>query len=102
VAVAATGAPASPEALYREAMAGFESSPGLPAERRPSARQLLESLRCLEGLTPMLKPAVIDACAHCVLYDNEVTAREYELLRIIADQLDCPMPPLPVTNSGAA
>ena len=100
--MASTGTSGDTEALYREAMAGFESTPKLPENRRPGVRDLLASLKRLGGLAPMLKPALIDACAHCVLHDNEVSAREYELLRIIADQLDGPMPPLPVTGSPAA
>jgi hypothetical protein len=41
-----------------------------------------------------LKPAVIDACAHCVTHDGQVAVKEYELMRLVADQLDSPMPPL--------
>lgn len=100
--MASTGASGDTEALYREAMAGFESEPRPPENRSPGVRDLLASLKRLGGLPAMLKPALIDACAHCVLHDNAVSPREYELLRIIADQLDCPMPPLPVTNTGAS
>ena len=100
--MASTGASGDAEALYREAMAGFESAPEPPDNRSPGVRDLLASLKRLGGLPPMLKPALIDACAHCVLHDNEVSAREYELLRIVADQLDCPMPPLSAPGSSAA
>ncbi|MGI9335923.1 MAG: hypothetical protein ACR2RL_22480 [Gammaproteobacteria bacterium] len=43
-----------------------------------------ELLRRAEGL----------ACADAVLHDGEVTIAEGELLRAVAECLDCPMPPL--------
>ena len=81
--------------LYHEAMAGFS---GNTADRevadRVSLRELRESLSTLNGLSPLLKPAVIDACAHCVTYDGRIDAAEYDILRLVADQLDCPLPPV--------
>ncbi|MBE02743.1 M48 family metallopeptidase [uncultured Marinobacter sp.] len=82
--------------LYREAISGFmtwreEEAPGV---EKVTMRQLQEALTALNRLSPLLKPAVIDACAHCVSHDGQVEPREYELMRLIADQLDCPMPPL--------
>jgi len=81
-------------ALYRRIMAGFEKSPQFPADPAVSARSLQQSLRRLSRLSPMLKPGIIDACGDCALSNGRISIREYELLRIIADQLDCPMPPL--------
>lgn len=83
------------EALYQQALAGFTSSRemGQPAPR-VSMRELQEALHTLNRLSPLLKPAVIDACGHCVTHDGRVDASEYELMRLVADQLDCPMPPL--------
>ncbi|WP_100639405.1 M48 family metalloprotease [Marinobacter salexigens] len=85
------------EALYHEAMAGFASNgtkhPLLP---KVSMRELQEALKALNGLSPLLKPAVIDACGHCITYDGVIEAREYELMRLVADQMDCPMPPMVV------
>ncbi len=83
------------EALYRKAAAGFgESSGALPIQEKVSMRQLTEALTMLNGLSPLLKPAVIDACGYCVTSDGKIEVREYELMRLVADQLDCPMPPL--------
>ena len=39
-------------------------------------------------------PAILDACGHCVVADGRIKTTEYELIRLVADQLDCPMPPL--------
>jgi hypothetical protein len=42
----------------------------------------------------MIKKRVIEACAACIGADGRVTIEEAELLRVISDALDCPMPPL--------
>ena len=98
--MASAGTRADPGPLYREAMAGFETEAEPPSGEGTSARELLQSLGRLDGLPAMLKPAIIDACVHCIQDDGRVSPREYELLRIIADQLDCPMPPLPPGESS--
>ncbi|MBW4933745.1 M48 family metallopeptidase [Marinobacter sp. F4206] len=84
------------ETLYREAMAGFTSvgRGNEPVLEKVTMRQLREALTALNGLSPLLKPAVIDACGYCITHDGKVDVREYELMRLVADQLDCPMPPL--------
>ena len=43
---------------------------------------------------PGVKKTILDACAHCILYDRTVTAKEAELLRAIAYCLDLPVPPV--------
>ena len=84
------------ESLYREAMAGFQSTGQQEnaALEKVTMRQLREALTALNGLSPLLKPAIIDACGHCISHDGRVNVREYELMRLVADQIDCPMPPL--------
>lgn len=85
------------ETLYRQAMAGFvdmgkgDAAPGL---EKVTMKQLQQALIALNSLSPLLKPAIIDACAHCVSHDGKVEINEYELMRLVADQLDCPMPPM--------
>lgn len=97
VARAAAEQPQGAARLYREAMAGFVGKKGeQKAPAKVSMRELQEALARLNQLSPLLKPAIIDACGHCILADRKVTAREYDLLRLVADQLDCPMPPLTV------
>jgi Zn-dependent protease with chaperone function len=54
---------------------------------------LRSSLVHLRQATPQLKQAIVNACAHTVLLDNQVTTQEAELLRAVAITLDCPMPP---------
>jgi Zn-dependent protease with chaperone function len=50
----------------------------------------------LGGLKPLAKSKLVKACAACVLADKKITPVEAELLRAIAETLDCPMPPLVV------
>lgn len=49
--------------------------------------------------TPPVKKRILDACATCIAADGLVTIAEAELLRAIADSLDCPMPPLLTDDS---
>jgi len=42
---------------------------------------------------PGVKQVIIDACAHCVLFDRTVSTAEAELLRAIAFSLDLPLAP---------
>ncbi|WP_248798244.1 M48 family metallopeptidase [Pseudomonas sp. MWU13-2105] len=67
----------------------------LPAFRPEGGLQALEAaLRRLTRLLPLQKPQLLKAMARCIGYDGEVTAGEAELMRAVADILDCPMPPL--------
>lgn len=86
------------EGLYHEAIAGFANTGNShqPILAKVTMRQLQEALKALNGLSPLLKPAVIDACGHCITYDGRIEPKEYELMRLVADQLDCPMPPMVV------
>lgn len=83
--------------LHRQAIGSFanrQSADGLALNEKVSVKDLRESLKRLNQLSPMLKPGILDACAQCVRHDGQVEPREYELIRIVADQLDCPLPPL--------
>jgi hypothetical protein len=52
-----------------------------------------EALGRLAQAVPQIKKNVLDACAHTVAADGVIHANEAELLRAIADALDCPIPP---------
>jgi Zn-dependent protease with chaperone function len=52
------------------------------------------ALDALASVTPKLKRGLIKGAAVCVSADQQVTVHEAELLRVICDSLDCPMPPL--------
>ncbi len=51
------------------------------------------TLSQLELAKPVLKRKVLDACVSCVAADGHITVEEADLLRTVADSLDCPIPP---------
>ena len=51
------------------------------------------ALERLNQAVPQIKKNVLNACAQTVAADNVIQEREAELLRAIADALDCPIPP---------
>jgi Zn-dependent protease with chaperone function len=68
-----------------------QSVPDLPPDW--NLVTLSQHLDRLRQAAPKLKQSVINACAHTVLLDNEVTVEESELLRAVTITLDCPIPP---------
>ena len=62
-------------------------------EQEEGFEALSNALDRLNRLTPLLKRRLLRACGVCVSHDDQVTLREGELLRAIADALDCPLPP---------
>jgi Zn-dependent protease with chaperone function/uncharacterized tellurite resistance protein B-like protein len=55
--------------------------------------QVDEALNRLCQAVPQIKKNVLNACAQTVAADGVIQEMEAELLRAIADTLDCPMPP---------
>jgi len=49
-----------------------------------------------------VKRTVLNACAQSAAHDGVIVPYEYELLRAIADAVDCPLPPLPSMDSRAS
>lgn len=49
-------------------------------------------------LFPLVKPRLLKACATCIQADGHVGIEQYELLRVIAALLDCPMPLIRLEN----
>ena len=87
------------------ASAAFAASADSIAARRPmelkshkdcSLKLVKEALDKLVLASPVIKKRVLNAAAIAVNIDGYVTLREAELLRTVADSLDCPMPPLNV------
>ncbi|MDF3932327.1 M48 family metallopeptidase [Pseudomonas citronellolis] len=81
------------EQAFAQAWAGL---PFAPRERPQggSLRELEVALRRLVQLRPLQKPQLLKAMARCVECDGRVSVAEAELMRAVADILDCPMPPL--------
>jgi len=67
----------------------------VPAFKSDSDLKDLEAaLHRLTRLLPLHKPQLLKAMARCIGHDGQVSAAEAELMRAVADILDCPMPPL--------
>jgi uncharacterized tellurite resistance protein B-like protein len=52
------------------------------------------ALERLNQGAPQIKKTLLNACAETVAADGVIQESEAELLRAIADTLDCPIPPL--------
>lgn len=48
---------------------------------------------------PNVKRTILTACRSTVSHDGVVEPEEFELIRAIADALDCPLPPLPAVTA---
>ncbi|MEA5450856.1 M48 family metallopeptidase [Leptolyngbya sp. CCNP1308] len=86
------------DALYAFKL-GLSQLPGAKTQTSPNqlppvnSADINASLGRLEQAAPKLKQAIVDACAHTVLADNDVTPAEMSLLRAVVITLDCPAPP---------
>jgi Zn-dependent protease with chaperone function len=76
-----------------------EASQRLGQALTPRSRQdaslaaVSRALRELASCAPRLKARILEAAIATAIADREVTVAEGELLRAIADALDCPIPP---------
>ena len=60
--------------------------------------QIDAALNRLALAVPTIKKNLIEACVHTVGADGVMTESEAELLRAVADTLDCPIPPFVQTE----
>jgi Zn-dependent protease with chaperone function len=93
----AGGAPEQAEQAFQVAI---ERLLGQGANVKPLQREQCnlkvvdEALDQLAGAPMDIKKRLLEACATCIAADGRISVEEGELLRVIADALDCPMPPL--------
>lgn len=85
------------ESLARLAQAEI---PWLPPDQC-ELPHLDSALERFSQAVPQIKKKVLNACALTVAADGVIQAREAELLRAIADSLDCPIPPFLLEKSQA-
>ncbi|WP_371233730.1 M48 family metallopeptidase [Pseudomonas sp. QE6] len=84
---------AQTEQAFSDAWSGLPFTPrSLPVAGQ--LRELEAALKKLEQLRPLQKPQLLKAMARCVEQDGRINVSEAELMRAVADILDCPMPPL--------
>ena len=76
--------------LFEPESGSLEITPRDPGD----LNKLDRALNDLAAAAPQLKKRVLQACATCIGADGQTTVEEAELLRVIADSLACPMPPL--------
>jgi len=93
------GAHADMAKAFTEAvgMLGLADAPAMPDEKSCRLAHVEHALRCLAQAAPEVKRLLLKACVQCVLADGRVAVKELEMLRAIAEALDCPMPPLLVS-----
>jgi hypothetical protein len=60
------------------------------------------SIQKLNQTSPIIKKRVIQGCVECIALDGKITVEEAELVRAIADGLDCPIPPIEAGPLNAA
>lgn len=77
-----------------QALSSFVQAPlAYVASDQCDLPQVDAALNRLNQAAPQIKKNVLNACAQVVAADGVIQEMEAELLRAIADALDCPMPP---------
>jgi uncharacterized tellurite resistance protein B-like protein len=83
-----------------DAGAPYLRAPGVPlallTAEQCGVNPLDAALNRLALAVPIIKKNLLEACAHVVGADGVIVENEAELLRAVADTLDCPIPPLGV------
>jgi Zn-dependent protease with chaperone function len=95
VAYAGQTEPAAVESAFRRGAMKLEQ-PELPLVERADCdlKKMDEALDNLNQGAPQIKKLLLFACAETVAADGVIQEQEAELLRAIADALDCPIPPM--------
>jgi len=83
---------AAQEKVANGTTGALRGSRPLPREQCGLA-QVDEALNRLALAVPQIKKNVLEGCVHVVGADGVIQEHEAELLRAMADTLDCPMPP---------
>jgi Zn-dependent protease with chaperone function len=89
------GGTAVAEGSFRRGLAELEigGRPEILAREKCGLSELDNSLKRLAMTSPQLKKKFLKACIACISADSLITVDEAEMLRAIADTLDCPIPP---------
>jgi Zn-dependent protease with chaperone function len=90
-----TDRPSEAASMFAAGMARLQAEPSaLHPPEQCGLDAVDRALSRLEQSSLPIKRKLMDACATCVTADGRVTVDEFELLRVVADALGCPMPPL--------
>jgi Zn-dependent protease with chaperone function len=96
IANADDGKPAALEAAFQAGVARLgKAAAAFPLTRHASVN-LADFDRALEDLATAslpIKKTILTACSVAVIHDGVVNDTQFELLRAVADAVDCPIPP---------
>jgi Zn-dependent protease with chaperone function len=93
------------EGSFRRGLAELEigGRPDILAKEKCGLSEMDTTLSRLAMTSPQLKKKILKACIACITADSFITVEEAEVLRAIADTLDCPIPPfIPKATKGPA
>jgi Zn-dependent protease with chaperone function len=92
------------EEAFRRGIAELKigGKPAILAKEKCGLSALDSSLDRLAAASPQVKKKVLKACIACISADSFITVDESEMLRAIADSLDCPIPPIIPGKTGQA
>ncbi|MEX1118756.1 MAG: M48 family metallopeptidase [Terrimicrobiaceae bacterium] len=76
------------------------SSHKMALDERSEIAAIDTALDRLAEAAPDVKRTVLKACAQAAASDGMIGPHEYEVLRAIADAMDCPLPPLPLPQDA--
>ena len=84
------------EEAYQQGFAAtnWGTAPPLLATSQTTLNEVDRALNLIAGAIPPLKQQFLLGCATCIGHDGTITVEEGQLLRAVADALDCPMPPV--------
>jgi len=95
--------PGKVEAAFQQGSQPLSYAARAPLRLLPEGQceldQVDAALNRLCQAVPQIKKSVLNACAQTVAADGVIQELEAELLRAIADTLDCPMPPFIPTQT---
>jgi len=93
--LARTGQGDRAASVFAESMAMLDAgSYAMPDRRDSRLSRFDKALTELSMAAPQLKEDILKAAVNCVVSNGVISVKEGELLRVIADGLDCPLPPL--------
>ncbi|MFS1522558.1 M48 family metallopeptidase [Microbulbifer sp. 2304DJ12-6] len=73
----------------------------LPSNKDINLSRLDKAIAIAGQMKPLEKPALLKAMVRTLNHNGVIKAEEIELLRAVADSLDCPIPPLLSTDPGS-
>lgn len=84
----------TPDVAFNAGKEGLDLDINLIERNKLGFQSMNDALDKLASLHPLKKPKLLKACIRTVAADEVITQVEQELLRTIADTLECPMPPI--------